>query len=50
MTDATDRGPRRDASVIVARGSDDDVAVLTADFPRHGGEYVFLRPAAVRAP
>ncbi|GAA4681935.1 NUDIX hydrolase [Streptomyces youssoufiensis] len=42
MIEATDRGSRRDASVIVARDSDGNVAVLTADFPRHGGEYVFL--------
>lgn len=42
MTDATDRGPRRDASVIVARDTDGKVAVLSADFPQHGGEYVFL--------
>jgi ADP-ribose pyrophosphatase len=32
----------RDASVIVAREADGTVAVLTAEFPRHGGEYVFL--------
>ncbi|MBC3991045.1 NUDIX hydrolase [Streptomyces sp. AC563] len=42
MIEATDRGPRRDASVIVARDSDGNVAVLTTDFPQHGGEYVFL--------
>lgn len=42
MTEATDRGLRRDASVIVARDTDGNVAVLTADFPQHGGEYVFL--------
>ncbi|MFD8378941.1 NUDIX hydrolase [Streptomyces sp. NPDC059679] len=35
-------GPVRDASVVVARDADDMVAVLTADFPRHGGEYLFL--------
>ncbi len=32
----------RDASVIVARDADGMVAVLTAEFPQHGGEYVFL--------
>lgn len=31
-----------DASVIVARDADGMVVVLTAEFPRHGGEYVFL--------
>ena len=36
------RGARRDASVIVARDADGMVAVLTAEFPQHGGEYVFL--------
>ncbi|MFD3481928.1 NUDIX hydrolase [Streptomyces sp. NPDC058665] len=34
--------PTRDASVIVARDDSDRVAILTADFPRHGGEYLFL--------
>ncbi|MEU1466101.1 NUDIX hydrolase [Streptomyces sp. NPDC005727] len=32
----------RDASVIVARDANDGVAVLRADFPAHGGEYLFL--------
>ncbi|AXG82380.1 NUDIX hydrolase [Streptomyces paludis] len=32
----------RDASVVVARDVDGTVAVLSAEFPRHGGEYVFL--------
>ncbi|WP_326611726.1 NUDIX hydrolase [Streptomyces scopuliridis] len=49
MTDATDRGARRDASVIVARDADGKVAVLSADFPQHGGEYVFL-PGGRREP
>ncbi|GAA3831570.1 NUDIX hydrolase [Streptomyces phyllanthi] len=42
MTDTSQRGTRRDASVIVARDADGMVAVLTAEFPQHGGEYVFL--------
>ncbi|MFJ5114119.1 NUDIX hydrolase [Streptomyces sp. NPDC088551] len=49
MTDATGRGARRDASVIVARHADGRVAVLSADFPQHGGEYVFL-PGGRREP
>jgi ADP-ribose pyrophosphatase len=32
----------RDASVVVARDADGMVAVLTAEFPQHGGAYVFL--------
>ncbi|MFE9566899.1 NUDIX hydrolase [Streptomyces sp. NPDC006692] len=32
----------RDASVIVARDEEGQVAILAADFPRHGGEYLFL--------
>ncbi len=32
----------RDASVIVARDADGTVAVLTAEFPQHGGEHMFL--------
>lgn len=35
-------GPVRDASVVVARDADGLVAVLSADFPRHGGEYLFF--------
>ncbi|OIJ90491.1 NUDIX hydrolase [Streptomyces monashensis] len=31
-----------DASVIVARDDHGQIAILTADFPRHGGEYLFL--------
>ncbi|MBA2807701.1 NUDIX hydrolase [Streptomyces sp. KM273126] len=42
MTAATDQGARCDASVIVARDADGMVAVLTAEFPQHGGEYAFL--------
>ncbi|MGJ5827161.1 NUDIX hydrolase [Streptomyces ossamyceticus] len=42
MSDTSRRGAERDASVIVARDADSMVAVLTAEFPRHGGEYVFL--------
>ncbi|MDT0345940.1 NUDIX hydrolase [Streptomyces litchfieldiae] len=42
MTDTSQRGAVRDASVIVARDADDMVAVLTDEFPQHGGEYVFL--------
>jgi ADP-ribose pyrophosphatase len=42
MTDTSPTGPVRDASVVVARDTDGTVAVLTAEFPRHGGEYMFL--------
>ncbi|MCX4969861.1 NUDIX hydrolase [Streptomyces sp. NBC_00654] len=35
-------GPVRDASVVVARNQDGSVALLSAHFPRHGGEYLFL--------
>ena len=42
MSDASQRGAMCDASVIVARDADGMVAVLTAEFPQHGGEYVFL--------
>ncbi|MEV8453766.1 NUDIX hydrolase [Streptomyces sp. NPDC052095] len=35
-------GPARDASVVVARDADGMVALLSADFPRHGGEHLFL--------
>ncbi|MFD3521398.1 NUDIX hydrolase [Streptomyces sp. NPDC058653] len=34
--------PTRDASVIVARDDSGRLAILAADFPRHGGEYLFL--------
>jgi ADP-ribose pyrophosphatase len=42
MTDTSQPGAMCDASVIVARDTDGMVAVLTAEFPKHGGEYVFL--------
>lgn len=42
MDDAPDRGPMRDASVVVARDERSRIALLTAPFPRHGGEYLFL--------
>ncbi|MBD0837265.1 NUDIX hydrolase [Streptomyces sp. TRM68416] len=42
MSDTSRRGTEHDASVIVARETEGMVAVLTAEFPRHGGEYVFL--------
>lgn len=32
----------RDASVVVARDAKGLVAVLSADFPNHGGEFLFL--------
>ncbi|MFJ7306028.1 NUDIX hydrolase [Streptomyces sp. NPDC099088] len=35
-------GSIRDASVIVARDAEGLVALLSADFPNHGGEYLFL--------
>ncbi|MET7391425.1 NUDIX domain-containing protein [Streptomyces sp. NPDC005529] len=35
-------GSMRDASVIVARDADGLVAPLSADFPNHGGEYLFF--------
>ncbi|NEC86464.1 NUDIX hydrolase [Streptomyces sp. SID12501] len=49
MTDTSRREAVRDASVIVARDTDGTVAVLAAEFPRHGGEYVFL-PGGRREP
>jgi ADP-ribose pyrophosphatase len=42
MTDASQWEASRDASVIVARDANGLVAVLTAAFPQHGGEYAFL--------
>jgi ADP-ribose pyrophosphatase len=42
MSDTSQPGAMRDASVIVARDAHGMVAVLTAEFPEHGGEYVFL--------
>ncbi|MEU9212891.1 NUDIX hydrolase [Streptomyces sp. NPDC048415] len=38
-----------DASVVVAIDNEGLVAVLSADFPRHGGEYLFL-PGGRREP
>ncbi|GGX98074.1 hypothetical protein GCM10010515_75460 [Streptomyces fructofermentans] len=32
----------RDASVVLALDANDLVALLSADFPHHGGEYLFL--------
>jgi len=49
MTDTSRPEALRDASVIVARDADGTVAVLAAEFPRHGGEYVFL-PGGRREP
>ncbi|MEU9662696.1 NUDIX hydrolase [Streptomyces chartreusis] len=34
--------PMRDASVVVARDADGFVAVMSAEFPNHGGDYLFL--------
>lgn len=34
--------PTRDASVVVAIDDSDCVAILSADFPQHGGEFLFL--------
>lgn len=42
MDDAQDRDPTHDASVVVARDENALVALLTAKFPKHGGEYLFL--------
>ncbi|MGY1498648.1 NUDIX hydrolase [Streptomyces sp. QTS52] len=49
MTDTSQQEAVRDASVIVARDADGTVAVLAAEFPRHGGEYAFL-PGGRREP
>ncbi|MEV8320454.1 NUDIX hydrolase [Streptomyces sp. NPDC059900] len=38
MSDA----PTRDASVVAAVDDDHHVAILSAHFPKHGGEYLFL--------
>jgi ADP-ribose pyrophosphatase len=35
-------GPTRDASIVVARDADGLVALLSANFPEHGGYYLFL--------
>ncbi|GAA0379333.1 NUDIX hydrolase [Streptomyces blastmyceticus] len=40
--DVQGRGPARDAAVVVARDDQGLVAILTAGFPRHAGEYLFL--------
>ncbi|MGV9878427.1 NUDIX hydrolase [Streptomyces sp. NPDC003006] len=40
--DVPGRGQARDAAVVVARDDEGLVALLSADFPRHGGEYLFL--------
>jgi ADP-ribose pyrophosphatase len=37
-----DHGPTRDASVVVAVDADGLVAILSAHFPDHGGDYLFL--------
>ncbi|MFG2510784.1 NUDIX hydrolase [Streptomyces sp. NPDC048584] len=42
MTDTTRQKAKRDASVTVARDAEGLVAVLSAEFTQHGGEYVFL--------
>ncbi|MFF9478091.1 NUDIX hydrolase [Streptomyces sp. NPDC014733] len=42
MTDTEHTAPSRDASVVVARDDQGLVALLTADFPRHGGHHLFL--------
>ncbi|MFD4601325.1 NUDIX domain-containing protein [Streptomyces sp. NPDC058464] len=39
----------RDASVVVARDAQGLVALLSADFPNHGGEFLFL-PGGRREP
>jgi ADP-ribose pyrophosphatase len=44
MSDHHNHRRARDASVIVARDQDGRVAVLRADFPKHGGEYLFSFP------
>jgi ADP-ribose pyrophosphatase len=36
------QGPTRDASVVVARDAGGLVALLSAHFPDHGGDYLFL--------
>ncbi|GHJ36691.1 NUDIX hydrolase [Streptomyces sp. TS71-3] len=38
----TCHGPDADASVTVARDVDGLIAILSAQFPQHGGEYLFL--------
>lgn len=41
-TTQSDRGPARDASVVVARDESGLVALLSAHFPDHEGDYLFL--------
>lgn len=40
--DVPERGQARDAAVVVARDTHGLVALLSADFPHYGGEYLFL--------
>ncbi|MFE5915569.1 NUDIX hydrolase [Streptomyces sp. NPDC056468] len=42
MTQAHGSDSKPDASVIVARDDHGQVAILTADFPQHGGDYLFV--------
>ncbi|MEU0744780.1 NUDIX hydrolase [Streptomyces sp. NPDC006134] len=42
MTTTSQHGPDTNASVVVARDRDGNVAILSADFPQYGGEYLFL--------
>ncbi|WNE96921.1 NUDIX hydrolase [Streptomyces luomodiensis] len=42
MSEIPGDGAARDASVVVARDENGLVALLSAPFPRHGGEYLFL--------
>ncbi|WP_411573797.1 NUDIX hydrolase [Streptomyces fradiae] len=42
MSTPVHSGSGRDASIVVARDGKGLVALLSAGFPRHGGEYLFL--------
>ncbi|KIF76365.1 NTP pyrophosphohydrolase [Streptomyces sp. 150FB] len=42
MSTSSHRGPDANASVICAYDAEGEVAVLSAWFPRHSGEYLFL--------
>jgi ADP-ribose pyrophosphatase len=42
MSDDSTGTPARDASVVVAVDGKGQAAILSADFPDHGGEYLFL--------
>lgn len=42
MSTPTPNGVGPNASIIVARDAQGLVALLSADFPHHGGEYLFL--------